>query len=303
MGRRPFQDAEISSVDILWINGEYMPLNEGRVSMEERGLLFGEGIYEVIAAYDGAPILMDEHLDRWERSAKGIHLEPKYTREEREEVLHELIRRMGHPRVTLYGQLTRGAARRNHAFPKKTEPLEFWFVRELPPYPDTMFADGVSAVTHPDERWARCWIKATNLLANVLAKQYAAERGAFESILVREDGTVTEASVANFHMVKDGIVYTHPDDGRILAGCKRHMVLQLARDADIQVREERYTIDFLRKADEGFLTSTTINVLPVTKLDTAPIGTGRVGATTRRLMDLTQAEVTRRKLQNTPVTT
>lgn len=268
----------------LWINGEFTTLEKGTVSVEERGLLFGEGIYEVIAAYDGVPVLLAEHLDRWERSASGIRLDSPYTRAHREEVIAELIRRVDAPRASIYGQLSRGPAPRAHAFPATETPTELWFAKPLP-LPDTAkYEQGVSAITHPDERWPKCWIKSTSLLPNVLAKQAAVDAGAFEAIQYREDGTVTEASIANFHMVKDGAIHTHPADGRILAGCKRAFVLAIAREIGITVHEHHYDLEFLRTADEAFLTSTTINALPVTRIDDTPVGTGAVGPILGRLM-------------------
>lgn len=268
----------------LWIDGEFMPLGDGRVSIEDRALLFGDGIYEVIAAYDGVPILLDEHMDRWEKSAAGLRIEPRYNRDTRIGVIQELLRRFRAPRVSIYGQLTRGSGKRAHVFPGSPRPMEFWYVRDMPNYAPALYTEGAAVVTHPDERWTRCWIKSTCLLANCLAKQYAQEHGAFESVLFQEDGTVTEGAVANFHVVKNGVIRTHPANGRILSGCKREMVFSLARANGIAINEEKYDLEYLRNADEAFLTSTTINVIPVTKCDGKPIGDGKVGAVTKRLM-------------------
>lgn len=278
-------------METLWINGKYMPLEQGTVPIEDRSLLFGDGIYEVIASYDGVPILLQEHLDRWDRSAEGLRIPQIYSREQRLEVFHELLARIGTPNAMLYGQLSRGTGRRAHQFPKEAKPIEFWYSRALPDYPKHLHADGVGVFTHPDERWARCWIKSTSLLANCLAKQYAHERGGFEALLVNDQNIVTEGAVANFSCIKNGTIYTHPEDGRILGGCKRNMVLRLARKNGIEVREEKYTLDFLKTAEEAFLSSTTINVLPVTKLDGAPVGTGKVGPVTAKLMALVADEI------------
>lgn len=279
---------DATHLETLWLNGEFMPLAEGRIDVEDRSVLFGEGIYEVIAAYHGVPVLLEEHLDRWERSAAGLRIPQRFSRAQRAEVLQELISRLGADRATLYGQLTRGGGRRAHQFPAQATPTEFWFARVLPKYPETHFTKGVKVYTHLDERWARCWIKSTSLLPNCLAKQYAMERGGFEAILYTEDNYVTEGAVANFWVVKDGVIYTHPANGRILGGCKRAYALQQAAEAGLTVREERYTVDFMRNADEAFLTSTTINVLPVTMIDDKPVGSGAVGPVTSRLM--TQVE-------------
>ncbi|MBI1291801.1 D-amino-acid transaminase [bacterium] len=278
-------------METVWINGEFKPLSEGHVGLEDRALLFGEGIYEVIAAYQGVPILLEEHLERWERSAAGLRLPLPYTRDQRREVLMELIARSGSDRISLYGQLSRGESRRAHQFPATPKPNEFWFARNLAKYPPELHEKGVKVYTHLDERWARRWIKSTSLLPNCIAKQYATERGGFEAILFNEENIVTEGAVANFWVVKNGVVYTHPANGRILGGCKRAMVLELARAAGIDVREETYSVDFMMQADEAFLTSTTINVLPVVKADDMAIGSGTPGALTRRLMELVDAEI------------
>lgn len=274
-----------------------MPMAEATVPVEERSVMFADGIYEVIAAYDGVPILLEEHLDRWERSAEGIQLVAEHTRAERYEVIAELLRRLNVPRAMIYGQLSRGTGPRAHQFPKNPQPIEFWFARELPPRVEKNYRDGVAVITHPDERWKRCWIKSTCLLANVLAKQKAHEAGAFEAVLHTDEGIVTEVAAANFWMVKDGIIFTHPADGSILAGCKRAMVIHVAREAGLQVREEKYHLDFLRSADEAFITSTTINVLPVTTLDGNPIGSGKVGAVVGRLGSLVEHKVAELKAQ------
>ncbi|CAN5296774.1 D-amino acid aminotransferase [soil metagenome] len=276
------------------MNGEYMPLSEGHVGMEDRSVLFGDAIYEVIAAYNGTPLLMDEHLDRWERSADGIRIPQRHSRERRIDVITELLRQFESPNAMVYGQLSRGYARRAHQFPLNPNPTEFWWVRELPKYIPAMYTDGVSVYTHPDERWARCWVKSTNLIANCMAKQFAHERGAFEAVLYREDGIITEGAAANFHVVKDGEVYTHPLDGRILGGCKRILLLEIARSLGITVREQKFTVPFLREVDEAFLTSTTINLLPVTKCDDIAVGNGMVGKVTDRLMDAMRSEIKRR---------
>ncbi len=278
-------------LETLWINGEYMPLSEGKVPVEERGFNFADGIYEVIAAYDGVPILMEEHLDRWDRSAKGIKLPLTYDRSTRIDVIHELLNRLGAKRAMLYGQVTRGTGLRAHPFPAEQKPIEFWFARELPPVNEKIYQSGVATISHRDERWSRCWVKSISLLPNVLAKQAALDAGAFDAILYTDDGIVTESSAANFHIVKDGQIYTHPVTDRILAGCKRSMVLAIAREQGIPVNEETYILDFAREADEAFITSTTINVLPVTSLDGKPIGTGKVGPVTSKLSELTLAAV------------
>ena len=272
--------------EIVWFDGEIIPMAQARVSIEDRGFLFADGIYEVIAAYDGIPHLMDEHLDRWERSAEGLRIQPRFCRDTRVQAIHELLRRFPAPRVSIYGQLTRGAARRAHTFPASPRPLEFWFVRELAPYAPVLFTEGAKVITLPDERWANCWIKSISLAPNCLARQDAAEQGAFEAIFHAEDGTVTEGAATNFFVVKNGVIWTHPVTKRILTGCTRQFFLSLARNAGIPVREDRFDLTFMRNADEAFITSTTINAMPVTRIDEVPVGDGRVGPVVQKLMAL-----------------
>ena len=275
----------------LWINGEFMPLSEGRVPVEERSLQFADGIYEVIAAYNGVPVLLDEHLDRWERSAEALRLESPYDRQTRTEVVLELVKSAPHERLMIYGQLSRGFAPRMHQFPSNPEPLEYWYVRELPEPMCAKYPDGAAAVSCPDERWSRCWIKSTCLLPNVLAKQLATEKDAFEAILYREDGTVTEGSAANFYGVKDGVVRTHPDDGKILGGIKRQLIMQLAGEAGIPVSEKPLHKDELAGLEEAFLSSTTLNVLPVTAIDGKAVGDGKPGEISRKLLALVEEQI------------
>ncbi|MCC5874760.1 MAG: aminotransferase class IV [Candidatus Sumerlaeia bacterium] len=272
-------------METVWLNGKYMPLSEGNVSLEDRGLLFADGVYEVIAAYNGVPFILDEHLERMIRSADGIRLESPHTTDVRRQVIHDLVTRLGVSRAMIYGQLTRGSSRRSHPLPKAPTPTEYWFARELPPVVTKNYREGVHLITQPEERWARCWIKSTSLLPNVLAKQAALDVGAFDSLYVLEDGVITETSAANCYIVRDGNIFTHPANGRILGGCKRALVMELARRAGIGVHEEFIPLDQAREAEEMFITSTTLNVLPVTTLDDNPISNGRVGPITGRLME------------------
>lgn len=273
-------------METVWFNGQFMPLSEASIGLEDRALQFADGIYEVIAAYDGSPVLLGAHLDRWERSAAGLRIESPYTREQRQEVITELFRRLGGRRAMVYGQLSRGTAKRAHPFPRLATPNEYWYARALPELVPDHYEKGVALISHPDERWARVWIKSTCLLPNVLAKQAAIEAGAFDALLVREDGIITETSAANAYAVKGGVVYTHPTDGRILPGCKRAMVLELARAAGVPVREERYSLEFACGSEEIFITSTTLNVVPVTTLDGRAVGNGQVGPVARLLNEL-----------------
>jgi D-alanine transaminase len=289
-----FQPAKPATEDLVWLNGRYMLLSEARVPIEDRGYQFGDGIYEVLITYDGVPFLTEYHMERWERSAAGLRITPKFSRQERVEVINKLVDKLGARRAIIYGQLTRGTAKRIHNFPENIQPFELWYARELAQKPPHLYTEGVAAVTHPDERWKHVWIKSTCLLPNCMAKQYAMEHDAFDSILFTHNCTITESSAANVFVVNDGIIWTHPANGRILAGATRGLVLELAKANGMLVCEEPFSLHFLRSAQEVFLTSTTINVLPVTTLDNQPVGNGKVGPKTQQLMVLIGAEIKKR---------
>lgn len=277
--------ADAPTAPLAWIDGEFLPSADARVSVDDRGLLFADGIYEVVRVYDGAPFLLDAHLARWERSAAGILLDDPRTRDERRAVLGELLRRSGLREATLYGQLTRGAAPRAHAFPPAgTPPTEFWVAKPFKPNPPEWRADGIALASHPDERWAHCEWKTVALLPNCLAKEAARRAGAQEALLVAADGVVTECSASNAYCIAGGVLRTHPVAPRILKGITRGPILELARGLGLAVEERAPTLDEFRAADEAFISSTTLEAMPATRLDGAPIGDGRPGPWTRKLM-------------------
>jgi len=268
--------------DIGFLNGRFMPLEETLVPVEDRGFQFGDGVYEVIRTYHGRPFQLDAHLARLERSAKGIELPvPVQTREWQGYVV-EGIRRGGYAESKVYIQLTRGVAPRDHLFPAAARPTAVMTIREMQPLNPALRSAGVAAVTVEDLRWGRCDIKSVNLLPNVMARQRAKESGAFEAIFVR-GGEVTEGTVSNVMLVRGGVLMTEPAGARILSGVTRAIVLALARKEGVSVQERAVALDELRGADEVLLTGTTVEILPVVRLDGAPVGTGNPGALTTRL--------------------
>lgn len=271
--------------ELIHIDGSIQPLSGAQVSVEDRGNLFADGIYEVVAFHGGQPLLLEEHLDRWETSAKGLLLDSPVTRAERRARILELVEQSGFQDALVYGQMTRGAGRRNHVFPPAgTPPTEFWFVRALPQYPEELRQNGVGLATHPDERWANCHLKTICLLPNVLAKERARRIGAFESLLIDPaDGRVTECTSSNAYAVIDGAIQTHPLGRKILPGITRLLVQRVAQELGIAFIERPVPIGEFRGADEAFITSTTMGVMPATQLDRRPIGSGRVGRITREL--------------------
>ncbi|KLU59927.1 D-alanine aminotransferase [Peptococcaceae bacterium CEB3] len=269
--------------DITWVNGKMGELATAQVPLLDRGYLFGDGVYEVIRVYRGRPFALSDHLERLERSASGIRLQIPLSRAGLESLILGLIDQAGYSEASAYLQITRGVSTRQHAFPADVKPGMILFVSALVPLGGEQWERGIKVVTLPDDRWAHCHIKSVNLLPNVLAKQRAHEQGAYEAVLVRENGRVSEGSSSNVFLVKDGVLKTPPLDGHILAGVTRKFALAVAQKEAYPVREEEVLLRDLRQADEVFLTSTTMELLPVTLLDEARIGTGVAGPVTRSL--------------------
>jgi D-alanine transaminase len=275
------------------LNGQIMPLDEVKISVLDRGFLFGDSVYEVLRVYRGNPWMEREHLDRLARSLASIRIGGIDVPRLRQR-MHDTIQAGGFGECVVYLQVTRGAAYpRRHAFPKAAVPLELLWVEE---YDDTITArlrqTGAAVITYADRRWHRCDIKSTNLLANVLANQAAAEADAVEALLYLPDGTLTEASHSSFFWVSEGQLCTTPHNANILPGITRTVVMHLTERARVPVRECYLTRDGLAGVDELFLTGTTTEVLPVTHVDGRLVGTGQPGPITRRLQ-AAHAEVLR----------
>ncbi|WP_018873409.1 D-amino acid aminotransferase [Thioalkalivibrio sp. ALJ16] len=272
-------------MSIAYFNGEYLPLDAVRISPLDRGFLFGDSVYEVIPSYGGRFFLLEQHLQRLERSLAAIRLASPHEPSQWRERLEGLLQRNGDPATPdlgIYLQVTRGVAPRDHAFPAEAQPTILAMVSPIRPLSETIRDQGVAAVTAPDQRWAHCDIKATTLLANVLARQGATEQGAQEAILLR-DGQVTEGAASNVLVVVDGEVITPPLAATVLPGVTRSLVLKLARSAGYPVAERNLSEHELRRADEVWLTSSTREVLPVTRLDDQPVGDGRPGPVWQRI--------------------
>lgn len=268
--------------DIAFVNGRFVPWDQATVPIEDRGFQFGDGVYEVVRTYRGTPFELEAHLDRLDRSAKELRLSQPYSRAQWIAAVEEGLSRARHREAKVYIQLTRGVAPRDHAFPAHTTPTIVMTIRELTPLAEQVRTQGVTACTCEDLRWGRCDIKSVNLLANVLAREEAKSAGVFEAILVK-DGKVTEGSVSNVMAVRNGVVATAPEGPRILSGVTRTVVLGLAKKAGIPVEERFLFLDELYRADEIFLTGTTVEVLGVVRVDGRTIGSGRPGAITARL--------------------
>jgi len=268
--------------DVAFVNGRFLPAQEATVSIDDRGFQFGDGVYEVIRTYRGAPFELAAHLGRLERSAKELNLLQPYSRAQWLRWIQQGISQAGYQEAKIYIQLTRGVAPRDHAFPLNPVPTAVMTIRELHPVAVQTRHDGVTACTCDDLRWGRCDIKSLNLLANVLAREEAKKAGVFEAILVK-DGEVTEGSISNVMSVHAGTITTAPEGPRILSGVTRTLVLGLAEKEEIPVEERFITVESLYSADEVFLTGTTLEVLGVIEIDGRTIGSGRPGPITKAL--------------------
>ena len=268
--------------DVAFVNGRFMPLAEAMVSVEDRGFQFGDGVYEVIRTYHGDLFQLDAHVARLEKSAKAIALGNPYSVQQWKGFIREGIRLGGYEESKIYLQLTRGAAPRDHTFPQAAPPTVVMTIRIMPSPQRAIYRTGVDVMTVDDFRWGRCDIKSLNLLPNVMARQRAKEAGAFEAIFVRS-GLISEGAVSNVMMVRGGVLMTPKEDERILSGITRAVVLDLARKEGVPIREQDISLDELRAADEVLLTGTTIEILPVSRVDGSTIGNGKPGDVTESI--------------------
>lgn len=273
---------------IAYVNGQYLPQRAASVNVEDRGYQFADGVYEVVHLYDGRLIDEERHLARLERSLDEIRLSRPMGRAALRHVLHEVARRNRISEGLLYIQITRGVARREHAFPTASvPPTVVVTVRRVPPYPADIARWTGTAITHPDQRWARCDIKTVGLLPNVLARQAAREQGATEAVLVDRDGMVTEGAATSFWIVDaDGRLRTRHLDPLILPGCTRHALIALMREEGVAFEERGFSVEEMRQAREAFLTSATSFVKPIVKIDGVAVGDGTPGPVARRLFDM-----------------
>lgn len=260
---------------ICYLDGEFLPLQDARISPLDRGFLFADSVYEVLPVFEKRMFRFREHFDRLARSLAEIEIPSPLTHVQWHDVLNELVRRNGGSDMYLYAQVTRGMEfGRNHAFPNDVRPTVFAFASPLPTLTEKDRAAGLSAITVEDFRWGRCDIKSTMLLANVLMKQRAAEAGAQEALIVR-DGEVLEGASTSVFVVKNGRVMTPPNSRRILPGTTRDVALELVPGTNLEIR--RIALEDLRRADEVWISAATRDVLPITKIDGAPVGSGNPG--------------------------
>jgi D-alanine transaminase len=268
-----------------YVNGRYLPHRQATLHVEDRGLQFADGVYEVIAVWKGCLVDEERHFERLERSLEQLRIEKPLSRAALKAILRETIRRNRVRNGMVYAQVTRGVAHRDHAFPKDcAASLIVTATSGLSGLDERKAGKGVSVVTLPDNRWGRCDIKTVSLLPNVLAKQQAREARAYEAWFVDGRGHVTEGASTNAWIVsKKGRLVTHPLGPEILGGITRAALLRIARQAGIGAEERPFTVREARSAREALITSTTSFVLPVVRIDGTAIGNGRPGPVARSL--------------------
>jgi D-alanine transaminase len=272
----------------VYLNGKFLPLGEAKVSVLDRGFIYGDGVYEVIPVYQRQPYRLPAHLGRLQRSLDGIRLANPHRDAEWETIVRDLIAMQPFDDQGVYLQVTRGAAKRDHAFPQDAVPTVFLMSNPLPVLSREQVEGGVAVVTAVDERWLHCDLKTISLLGNVLARQFAVDRGAIETVMFR-DGYLSEASASNVLIVKGGTIVAPPKDNLILPGITYDATLELARDGGLPFAIRPVTKEEALAADEMWLSSSTKEVLAVTTLDGKPFSGGKPGPVYRRMFSLFQA--------------
>jgi len=273
----------------VYLNGKFVPIEEAKVPVLDRGFIFGDGVYEVIPVYSRRPFRLAEHLKRLQHSLDGIKLKNPHSEREWTDILYELIKRNAPEDQYLYLHITRGVAKRDHAFPAPpVPPTVFVLSNPLTTPPPELLHSGISCITVADNRWLRCDIKAIALLPNVLLRQAAVEAGCAEAILIRDDAFLTEGAASNIFVVKNGKLLAPPKDNLMLPGITYDVILELAAANGIPYEVRRVSKDEVFSADELLLTSSTREVLAITTLDGKPVGSGRPGAMFARLHPLYQ---------------
>ncbi|MGH6609860.1 MAG: D-amino acid aminotransferase [Burkholderiaceae bacterium] len=271
-----------------YLNGEWTPLAEAKVSVLDRGFIFGDGIYEVISVdtIEGirAPFRAREHFARLQRSLDLVRIDNPLSDERWLDLTAEVIERHPWPRQLVYIQVTRGEAKRDHPFPAGIKPTVFVTTSPWPAIPAEQIQDGVSAVTHSDERWLHCDIKSTSLLGNVLMKQFAIDEGASETVMLR-DGFLTEGSSTNVSVIKNDAISMPPKTVQILPGITVDGIAQIAEQHRVKVEVRPVADKELRSADEVWLSSSGRDLLAIVSLDGARVGSGKPGPMYRSMFE------------------
>ena len=272
---------------MIYLNGSFIPIEDARVSVLDRGFIFGDGVYEVIPIYSHIPFRLAEHLRRLQKSLDGIQLKNPHTDTEWKKLIEQIIASNEGRDQSLYLHITRGVAPRNHAFPKRVVPTIFIMSSPLIVAPKELIIAGVSAITANDNRWSRCDIKAISLLPNVLLRQMASDSDATETLLLR-DGFLSEGSASSIFIVKNKVLLVPPKSNFTLPGITYDVVLELAVKYQVPYEITEISENDLRSSDEILLASSTKEIMPITLLDGKKVGSGKPGEVFAQLYQLYQ---------------
>ncbi|TAK37727.1 MAG: D-amino acid aminotransferase [Betaproteobacteria bacterium] len=272
---------------MVFLNGKFVPIGEAMVPVLDRGFIFGDGVYELVPVYSRVPFRLDEHLARLDRSLAAVRIRNPYTRQQWRKIIRQLVLLQPHEDQGVYFQVTRGVAKRDHAFPQGVEPTVFIMSNPLVNPARELVERGAEAVSAADYRWHKCDIKSISLIGNVLLRQLSADAGAAETILFR-DGRLTEASASNVFIVRGGVIMGPPKSNLILPGITYDVVLELSRAAGLPLEIRDLGEAEVRAAEEIWVTSSSKEVLAIVRLDGKPVGEGRPGPVFRRMFELYQ---------------
>jgi len=272
---------------MVFLNGRLLPIEEAKIPVLDRGFIFGDGVYELVPVYSRVPFRLDEHLSRLERSLAETKIRNPHTRAQWRDIIYRLVDAQPFEDQGVYFQVTRGVAKRDHAFPTGAEPTVFMMANPLVTPPRELVEKGAAAVSAQDNRWLRCDIKSISLIGNCLLRQVSAEAGAAETILFR-DGRLTEASASNVFAVKRGVILTPPKSNLILPGITYDVVTELAQANGLPLESRDVDEHEVRAADELWVTSSSKEVLAIVSLDGARVGDGRPGPVFARMYQLYQ---------------
>ena len=270
---------------LAFLNGRYLPAEQASVSVFDRGYTLGDGVYEVIPVYHGQIFRLQPHLERLQRSLDGLRITNPYHQSQWQDILQTLVANNGGGEQSLYVQVTRGVALRDHAFPADCVPSTLVISSEVSSPSPQHYPAGVSAITLADSRWQHCHIKTISLAANVLLRQQAAEQGCAEAILIR-DGLLTEGAASNILIVERGVIVTPPPSQYLLSGITRDLISVLAKQHKIGFIEENVPVARLRQADEIWMSSSLREITAITQLDGQRVGNGEPGPLWRQMLDL-----------------
>lgn len=274
-----------ANIPLVYLNGEYLPPQAAKVSVFDRGFMFGDGAYEFLPVFGRRMFRLAQHLERLDNSLRELGIANPLDAAQWRELCRRLIDGVEADDQSIYIHITRGVAPRDHHFPKHVPPTVFAYAQPLPYPTPEQFAHGVAAIVAPDIRWNRCDIKATALLANVMLREQAVQAGAAEAILIR-DGFMTEGAACNIFVVQRGVAITPPKSNLILPGITRDLALELMRKTGMPCEERAVRETELRSADEIWLTSSSREILAIVRLDGKPVGTGRPGPAHARALAL-----------------